>query len=194
MPLESLPSHVAFDQRRCGRCDAFAFGFARACGTHEGALRESVLNLKLRPQIPPRLRELLRQTFASLPENDRIESIIPVPLHPERLRERGFNQAEIIARALTAATGLRADTAGVVRVKQTEKHRAGMDARQRARSLERAFSVRAPRLIEGRALLIVDDVMTTGSTAQELAETLLDCGARAVDVLTLTRAASQFIQ
>lgn len=194
LPMQPLPSHLKLDERRCGRCNDLAFSSARACGPYEGALRESVLSLKLRPHLPARLREMLRQTFACLPENDRIESIIPVPLHADRLAERGFNQAEIIARAIAALTGLRVDTTGVVRVKKTERHRAGMGARERARSLDKAFGIRAPRLIEDRALLVVDDVMTTGSTAQELAETLLDGGARAVSVITLARAVSQLIQ
>jgi ComF family protein len=194
MPLEPVPSHIRIGERRCGRCDDFAFGCARACGPYEGALRESVLQLKLHPHLPRRLRELLRLAFASLPDNDRIESIIPVPLHPARLQERGFNQAEVIARALAASTGLRPDPSAVARVKQTERHRAGMGARERARSLDRAFGIRAPRLIEGRALLVVDDVMTTGSTSQELTGTLLEGGARAVSVLTLARAISQIIQ
>ena len=66
-------------------------------------------------------------------------------------------------------------------------HRAGMDASERARSLERAFRVRAPRLIAGRAILVVDDVMTTAATAHEIAVTLLDAGARAVSLMTLAR-------
>jgi ComF family protein len=194
MPLEILPSHTASDKRQCRRCDNFAFSFARACGPYEGALRESVLHLKSHPHLPRRLRELLRQAFTSLPDNDRIEAIIPVPLHPERLKERGFNQAEIVARALADSTGLRAASSGVVRVKKTEKHRAGMSAHQRARSLDKAFSIRAPRLVEGRTLLVVDDVMTTGSTLQELTGTLLDGGALAVSVLTLARAVSPLIK
>jgi len=192
VPLEPLPSQVALDQRGCGRCAELAFGFARACGPYEGALRESVLSLKFYPHIPPRLRQMLRQTFAALPEAEALESIIPVPLHPTRLAERGFNQAEIIARELASATGLRVDRAGLVRVKKTERHRAGMAARERARSLDQAFNVRASRLIEGRALLVVDDVMTTGSTAQEITETLLRANARSVHLLTLARASHEF--
>ncbi len=186
-PLPPLPADIKFDGRQCGQCDDFAFRFARACGPYEGALRESVLNLKHRPHIPRRLSEMLRRTFAALPDNDRIEAIIPVPLHPERLAERGFNQSEIIARALASTTGLRVDTAAIIRVKKTEKHGAGMGAPERARSLAKAFTVRAPRLIEDRQLLIVDDVMTTASTAQELAGTLIEGGARSVSVITLTR-------
>ena len=115
-----------------------------------------------------------------------------MPLYPERLAERGFNQAEVIARELAGLTGLRVDSTAVVRVKKTERHRAGMGARERARSLEKAFRVRAPRLVEGRVALLVDDVMTTGSTAGELARALLESGARSVNVLTLARAMNEF--
>jgi ComF family protein len=135
---------------------------------------------------------MLRQTFAALPEAEAIESIIPVPLHPTRLTERGFNQAEVIARELASGAGLRVDRTALVRVKKTDRHRAGMGAQERARSLGGAFKVRASRLIEGRALLVVDDVMTTGSTAQEITETLLRASARSVHLLTLARASHEF--
>ena len=194
-PLPSgAPSRVEDVDRRCGRCDLFSFGFVRACGPYEGALRETVLRLKLHPHIPARLKDALRWTFAALPGADLIESIIPVPLHPDRRAERGFNQAEVIARELASSSGLRVDSTAVVRVKKTERHRAGMGARERARSLERAFRIRAPRLVEGRVALVVDDVMTTGSTAGQIAATLLNGGARAVNILTLARATNEFIQ
>jgi ComF family protein len=138
------------------------------------------------------LRGALRRAFDALPDSDLIDSIIPTPLHPERLRERGFNQAEVIARELAAMTGLRVDSTALIRVKKTERHRAGLGARDRARSLEKAFRVRAPRLVSGRVALLVDDVMTTGSTADEIARALLDGAARSVKVLTLARAMNEF--
>lgn len=191
LPLPSLPAHRQLTERRCGRCDELAFAHARACGRYEGALRESVLWLKSQPQLAPRLRVLLQETFRQAPALHTSESIIPVPLHPSRFAERTFNQAELIAQALAAVTGLRVDTASLVRVKQTVKHSAGMNARERARSLAKAFHVRAPRLIANRTVLIVDDVMTTASTAQEIAATLLDGGARHVNVLTLARVSNR---
>ena len=99
-------------------------------------MREAVLRLKGAPHITPRLRGALRKAFDALPDSNLIESIIPMPLHPKRLAERGFNQAEIIARELAELTGLRVDPTAVIRVKKTERHRAGMGARERARSLE----------------------------------------------------------
>ncbi|MGH9845058.1 MAG: phosphoribosyltransferase family protein [Blastocatellia bacterium] len=193
MPLQQLPQNLESGERRCGRCDEFAFSHVRSCGPYRGALRENVLWLKRNPQIAPRLRRLLQVTFERLNEIEPIESIIPVPLHSSRLAERTFNQAEVIARAIVAETDLRVDATAVVRAKQTEMHRAGMGARERARSLERAFQVRAPRLVKDRRLLVVDDVLTTGSTAHEMARTLVEGGAKSVAVLTLARAMNEFI-
>jgi ComF family protein len=192
LPLKKLSSRNRIGERRCGLCEDLAFNYARCCGSYRGALRESVLWLKDHPQISPRLRQLLIAAFSDTLEFRQTESIIPVPLHPSRLAERKFNQSEIIANDLSQATGLRVDTSSLIRSKKTERHRAGMGARERRCSLEEAFRVRAPRLIEGRVLLVVDDVMTTGSTAHEIAQTLLAAGARAVGVLTLARAANEF--
>lgn len=191
MPLPSLSTKL--EERRCGRCDDLTFGFARACGIYEGALRENVLRLKSRPRIPARLCDLLKITAADLHEKQPGESIIPVPLHADRLKERTFNQAEIIADEVAKIIQLPVDTASLIRAEYTEKHRAGMGARERVRSLEKAFKVRAPRLIENKVVLLVDDVMTTGSTANEITRTLLNGGARAVNVLTLARAASDLL-
>ncbi|MFN0109285.1 MAG: phosphoribosyltransferase family protein [Blastocatellia bacterium] len=187
-----LPPANQLDERHCGRCDELAFSFARACGVYEGALRESVLRLKSKPHISARLRQLMKMAVMELQEKCPNESIIPTPLHADRLAERTYNQAEIIAHELAAITQLPVDTASLVRFKHTEKHRAGMGARERARSLEKSFKIRAPRLLENATVLLVDDVMTTGSTAHEIAQTLLNGGARTVNVFTLARAASEF--
>jgi ComF family protein len=194
LPLQPLPAHVSPSERRCGRCDDMAFTCARACGPYEGALRESVLWLKTHPQLSPRLRRLLIATFSSATDLHSSESIIPMPLHASRLAERTFNQSEIIAKALASSTGLLIDTASLVRIKKTEMHRAGMGVRERSASLRKAFRVRAPRLIEDRIVLLIDDVMTTSSTAHESAQTILEGGARAVNVLTLARAVSLIVQ
>ncbi|HWQ35894.1 MAG TPA: ComF family protein [Blastocatellia bacterium] len=192
LEMPSLPAYPGLSERSCGQCDELAFACARSCGAYRGALRESVLRLKRYPQLAPRVSELLRSALIRLSEIQTVESIIPVPLHPQRQLARGFNQAEIIARALSEATGLYVDTVSLIREKETEMHRAGMSQAARARSLRKAFRVRAPRLIADRAVLVVDDVMTTGSTAHEIADTLLEAGARSVSVLTLARAVTLF--
>lgn len=190
--LDPLPAHPDLTERECGRCRELAFLYARSCGAYDGALRETVLWLKTHPQLSPRACEFLRETFQALTRLHPVESIIPVPLHPARMKARGFNQAEVIARALASATGLEVNQVSLVRERKTEMHRAGMSVAARAESLQKAFRVRAPRLLEDRAVLIVDDTMTTGSTAHEIATTLLANGARSVCVLTLARARHLF--
>lgn len=172
----------------CGRCDELSISIARSCGPHLGALRESVVRLKTRPELPPTLRRLLAETMDAFPV-DHFDAIIPVPLHQSRLTERSFNQAEIIATAIAKLTHLPVETTCVVRQRPTERHRLGMGQRERKRSLAGAFTVRAPRLITGRRLILVDDVMTTGTTASEIARTLLAHGADEVALITISRAA-----
>jgi competence protein ComFC len=172
---------------RCGKCDNDRFTFARACGNYEGALRASILALKREPNVSRRLARVLCEAQARVPIHD-AEMILPVPLHAERERARGFNQASVLARELARLNRLPIDEYSVVRSVQTARHRAGMDARARRDSVARAFSVRHPKLIAGRRVLLVDDVFTTGATVSACAEALKDAGAKAVYVLTIARA------
>ena len=170
-----------------------AFVYARSCGQYQGAFRESTLFLKDQPVLSRHLETLLAETFQQLPNEQTIDIIIPVPLHVARQKSRTFNQAEVIAKVLARATRLPVNLSSLVRVNDTERHRAGMDAKARTKSLKGAFQVRAPRLIEQRNILIVDDIMTTGSTADEIARTLISGGANSVTVLTLTRAVTHYL-
>ena len=112
---------------------------------------------------------------------------MPVPLHRERQKLRGFNQASVIAHALSAKVSLPVDEVSLVRVEHTERHRAGMDARDRRESVETAFAVAHPALIAGERILLIDDVFTTGSTVSACASALFAAGAEKVFVLTLAR-------
>jgi ComF family protein len=114
--------------------------------------------------------------------------IIPVPLHAERERERGFNQAVLLARELARLSRLPLDEHSVVRRVHTERHRAGMDARARRDSVADAFAIRHPKLVAGQRVLLVDDVFTTGATVSACAAALKDAGAEEVYVLTIARA------
>jgi ComF family protein len=114
--------------------------------------------------------------------------IIPVPLHPERERERGFNQAVLLARELSRLSGLSLDEYSVVRRVHTERHRAGMDAKARRQSVAEAFAVRHPESVAGQLVLLVDDVFTTGATVSACASALKEAGAAEVFVLTIARA------
>ncbi|HYX30435.1 MAG TPA: ComF family protein [Pyrinomonadaceae bacterium] len=185
-------ARVSEDKReniRCGRCDDDSFTVARACGLYEGALRVTVLELKRQPHITRRLAEEMYRAQQRAPLSD-AELIVPVPLHHSRERERGFNQALILARALARRSHLGLDEHSLVRQTQTKMHRAGMDAKARRQSMAHAFSVRHSDQIKGKRVMLIDDVFTTGATVSACADVLKAAGADRVFVLTIARATS----
>jgi ComF family protein len=177
------------DFKTCRQCGSLPFSAARSCGTYSGALEASILFLKSHPHLCRRMRDLINRTFSEQRAALESDLIMPVPLHHLRERARGFNQAEMIGRVISRRFDLPLDDGSLVRVKPTERHRAGVDARDRAESVEGAFCVVRPRLIQSASILVVDDVMTTGSTIGAVARTLLEAGARTVSVLTIARVA-----
>jgi ComF family protein len=110
--------------------------------------------------------------------------LIPVPLHPLRLRERGFNQSLELARALASHHNLKLDWRCCHRVRATPAQ-TGLDEKDRRRNLRAAFQVNGD--LRGRHAVILDDVITTGATIRELSRTLLRAGAGRVDVWALAR-------
>jgi ComF family protein len=172
---------------RCRRCDDDAFTVARACGNYDGALRAAVLALKREPNVSKHLLTLLAAAQQQPPLNQ-TTIVVPVPLHFDREKERGFNQAAIIGKQLARRLKLRYVDQSLVRVSHSERHRAGMDATARRESVADAFAVRNPRLVYGERILMVDDVFTTGATVSACAQALLDAEADAVFVLTIARA------
>jgi len=164
-----------------------AFTAARAVGMYDGALRESVLLLKRQPYVPQHVECLLAAAAKREPLNSSTR-VVPVPLHPKRLRTRGFNQATILAEVVAKALKLPLDEVSLLRVTSTEKYRAGLDRKGRRDTVAGAFEVRHPRLVAGENILLVDDVFTTGATVSACAEALLAAGAGKVFVLTVARA------
>ena len=173
--------------RLCGRCSSASFTAARACGVYSGTLEASVLFLKVTPHICPRLRAIIKRTFSEHHIALRSDVVMPVPLHRLRQKQRGFNQAAIVAALISRGFDLQLDDRSLRRVKPTERHRAGMDANDRTQSVERAFEVTRPSLIEGASVLLVDDVYTTGSTISAATQSLIEAGAQQVNVLTIAR-------
>lgn len=111
--------------------------------------------------------------------------IVPVPLHPKRLRERGFNQALELARYLEKPLQIKCRKDVVQRIRNNRPQQ-GMNAKQRRSNVKQSFAVNQP--LAGERVLIVDDVVTTGTTVNELAKTLKKAGATSVSVLALARA------
>ena len=156
-----------------------------AIGWYEGALRETVLLLKREPYLPRHVVGLLNERARSFTS---VTRVVPVPLHEERLRLRGFNQAAVIGREMSQALGVPLDEMSLVRVSTPRKYRTGLDAKGRRESVEGAFTVRYPRLVEGEEILLVDDVFTTGATIGACEAALGEAGAKTVLIMTLARA------
>ncbi|HEY8008793.1 MAG TPA: ComF family protein [Methylocella sp.] len=117
------------------------------------------------------------------------EVLVPVPLHRRRLAVRRFNQAQVLAQAISAQCGVPADPFILARVKPTPSQ-VGLSRSQRALNLQGAFRVSDGKAgqIEGRAVVLIDDVMTSGATANAASRALLRSGAKRVDVLVFARA------
>jgi ComF family protein len=175
----------------CQRCRETRdhFGRARAVLRYreDGIARAAILLCKhgrCRPLLQHLGRLLAEEAPRHLPLAE-YDAVIPVPLHWRRRLARGFNQAEVLARAVGRAHGLRVRPWVLRRVRPTPPQQGDREARRR--NVRQAFAVRGRRGIVGRRLLLVDDVFTTGATANACAEVLLAAGAASVDVLALAR-------
>jgi ComF family protein len=133
------------------------------------------------------LAALARQTFLQFWDTDTIDLLVPVPLHLERLRERGFNQTHLLIRRWAKLDQIPFDGLVLSRTRWTEPQTA-LSRKERQENIKGAFAVENPEKIEGRRIVLVDDVYTTGSTVNECARVLMAAGAEFVDVLILARA------
>jgi ComF family protein len=158
--------------------------------TYEEPVRSMILSLKYRDNgLAARgLAPYMAATFMrEMPKKDYV--IIPVPLCRARLRERGYNQSELLAREFAEYIKMPVLTDVLIRVKKTAPQK-NMTAKQRAENMGGAFSVTDAALIKGRHILLIDDVYTTGATTDECAKVLRAAGARGIKVLTITKTVS----
>ena len=189
----------------CAECrrQEHAFDFARSFDLYSGNLRAAILLLKFqrRERLGRKLGELLCCLWPALAGADLEDSsiLVPVPLHHDRRRQRGYNQAELLAQGLAKGLARRAEGARMLRVEACCLRRlrptlpqTGLDPRARQDNVRDAFAVGLPERIGKKNVLLVDDVMTTGATVSACAQALKRAGARRVVVLALARAAPQF--
>lgn len=171
----------------CGRClhETPTFDVTYAPFTHHEEIRHLITGLKFGAQF--KNARLLGALLAEAIDNkvEIPDCIIPVPLHKARYHERGFNQALEIARTVSQKLHIPINPNCCVRHKDTP-HQTGLTAKKRRQNLRRAFSVNKPVLTSHIAIL--DDVMTTGATANELATALKHAGVSRVDVWVCARA------
>lgn len=118
---------------------------------------------------------------------DEIDLIVPMPLHPNRLRSRGYNQSEYIARGIADATGIPVDTTHVTREKDTPKQ-ALQDAEGRKTNVAEAFAVNHPEQLYHKHILVVDDLITTGETMRSCLSAMKKCRGARFSVFALCKA------
>lgn len=184
------------DGALCGMCRRAQPHFRRAVayGAYEGALRDVVHLFKYDGVRPAGklLGKLLDRVASSMALPDSV-IVVPVPLWSGKRHARGFNQAEAIARSFLSfqsSSSIQLDTSVLVRTRETASQ-TGLTRHQRRANVRGAFAVVKPEKVKGRSILVVDDVMTTGTTAGECARVLRRVGAKEVFVATVARATKE---
>ena len=182
--------HVAPRVLFCGGCGISVMrASARDDGEHAvfeygGSIATAIVRLKYagRSDLAPRFGPLMAQLMA--PVAAHIDLIVPVPLHPGRLAERGFDQAALLAGPVATAMGVAHGVRALARIRATPRQ-ASLDRAARAANVAAAFVCRTPRAVAGRRVCLVDDVRTTGATLASCAEALRIAGASRVVTLVL---------
>lgn len=187
LPLEAVPAGGL-----CGRCaaDEYEFAQARSFGAYEGALREVLHLFKyqgMRPLAAPLAERMARVFREQQWEQAGFRWLVAVPLDAARRRQRGYNQAELLARELGRRVGLPLLADACRRVRTTAPQ-TGLTRAQRMENVRGAFGPgRRAGLLAESDVLLVDDVLTTGATLSACARALRQAGARRVSALTVAR-------
>lgn len=194
------------DDRTCSECihHPMKYRFARAVSIFDGPLIDIIHTFKYKGkiQLAKPLSVLMYATFLEYAEeffydDEAVDFIMPVPLHPKRFRNRGFNQAFLLIKSwekISMQFGQdrffnKIDRNVLFRKKYTESQ-TGLGKDERKKNLKNAFYVNPAKDLKGKGVLLIDDVYTTGATVNECAKVLVKSGARFVDVLTLARTVS----
>ena len=186
-----VPFNGAGSDHICGACltDRPCFDSARAAVIHEGHCRHLIHAFKynnkthLRRALALLITEHLTEFVALL----KPDMIVPVPLHIQRLRKRGFNQAILLGEILARAWRVPMERRALKRVRKTEPQ-ITLSAKERRDNVRNAFEVGHVGAVSGKRIVLVDDVLTTGCTADECARVLKKAGALEVTVITAARA------
>jgi ComF family protein len=185
-----MPNFDPDSECLCGDCilKPPAFSGARSFGYYTGELGGLVRAFKFqnRRNLVELLGPFLVDTFHETWNRDDFDMILAVPLHPKRLRDRGYNQAGLLARSLSLRIRVPFNKGMLIRKRPTLPQ-TGLSDSRRAANVRNAFACENPERISGRRILLVDDVMTTGATVSSASRALVRSGALRVSVLTLAR-------
>ncbi|MBI3988430.1 MAG: ComF family protein [candidate division NC10 bacterium] len=190
-PFPSPQAVLLTPEYLCGPCRErrVYFSSARAAALYEegGVMRQAILALKYGRKVTlgRHLGAFMAEAAYGRVDVAFYDRLIPVPLHQKREKERGFNQALILAEALSRRFGVPVERKALVRSRSTNPQEGNRKAREE--NVERAFQVVRPERIIGKRVLLIDDVYTTGATVNECAKVLVKAGAQEAAVYTLAR-------
>jgi ComF family protein len=190
----------SFNEKVCHRCaiSPHKCSKIRAIGPYDGNLKNEPYTANLKHLIylfkyskKPALAKLLGKLMADTLKNDKTfeipQVVVPVPLHKSRERERGYNQAKLLAEIVSSELNLPLITDALVRIRATQSQ-TKLSAKERKENVKGAFKVNLKDSIKGKKILLVDDVFTTGATLDECATELLESGALDVSAVTCASA------
>jgi ComF family protein len=187
------------DDHLCGEClmQPKKFRMARAAMAYDYQLMAVIHRFKYagKTQLARPLGRLILGVYLQHWQNEKMDLILPIPLHPKKMRRRGFNQSYLLIDSWKSISKPMADKLSLMPVKtdvlvrtKATLPQTGLGRQQRLHNIKGAFKVRIPEKVYGKKVLLVDDVYTTGATVNESARMLLKAGAQVVDVLTVARA------
>lgn len=179
----------------CFSCQGqvYNFKFNRSWGLYKDGLKKGIYKFKYggRTELKRVFAEFMADTVLNEPEYGCIEQLLAVPLHEIRLKQRGYNQAELLGSELAGRLGLEFLPKVLVREKNTAAQ-SGLSREERKLNLDSVFRVNKCKQIKNRTLLLVDDIFTTGATADACAQALLQAGSKQVLVITLAAGEYRF--
>ena len=166
-----------------------SFACHRSCGHYSGRLKDTILLYKYR-KYRVLGRELAQFVYSTLGQNRElwkdVEIIMPVPLHPKRKRKRGFNQAQVIAQEMARLKGIELIKGGLAKKRNTPPQ-TSLDRTHREENVKEVFRVKREREIQGKVVMLVDDVYTTGATMEACSLELKLAGAKEVRAITVAQ-------
>ena len=181
-------------QSICGKCLSKKrknFALERSAFIYDESSKNILLSLKFRDKISyaPTIAKLMLQAGADI-FNENPDLIIPVPLHYMRLLQRKYNQSAMLASEISKQTGIKTDLFSLKRCKNTTPQ-VKFAGRERVKNVRGAFMVKNPQNIKDKSIVLIDDVMTTGSTLKECAIVLKKAGAKKIYALTAARTSNK---
>jgi ComF family protein len=170
----------------CDACRSGLRGFDRAAsfGFYEGPLR-GLIHLFKYSGMKPLARPLAAFLERAIPVDQAFDAVVAVPLHWRKRWDRGFNQAELLAKRVARRRGV--PLLNALKRKRATEVQATLASAGRRRNVAGAFSIRSKADVKGKRILLIDDVMTTGATAGACASVLKRAGAKSVSLVTLAR-------